>query len=127
MPYFLQGQVRNPIGMENEYSRILSEQGIIGLLMWLAFIVWFLSRMPIAFARGTWSTSRRLVWCLITVSLGSAWLGTGLLTSIPGTVLLIMGMGWTSVRESPESLSSLNRKRLFSQSPRRAYAPAVSN
>src|SRR4029077_630072 len=30
-PYFLQGLVRNPIGIENEYGRILAEQGVIGL------------------------------------------------------------------------------------------------
>jgi hypothetical protein len=124
MPFFLQGQVRNPIGLENEYSRILSEQGIIGLLIWLGFILWFLSHMSVAFAKGPWSTSRRLVWCLITVSLGSAWLGTGLLTSIPGTVLLIMGMGWTSVPESPESSRSFNRTRVLVQDPRSAWVPA---
>src|SRR5579872_1042459 len=27
IPYFLEGEVRNPIGMENEYARILGEQG----------------------------------------------------------------------------------------------------
>ena len=44
IPYFLEGQVRNPIGMENEYTRILAEQGVIGICLWLAFLVWFLFR-----------------------------------------------------------------------------------
>ena len=55
IPYFLQGQVRNPIGMENEYARILSEQGLIGLGLWVAFAFWFLFRAPVAFAKGPWS------------------------------------------------------------------------
>src|SRR6202042_3203716 len=41
MPFFLQGRVRNPVAMENEYARILSEQGVIGLLLWVGFLGWF--------------------------------------------------------------------------------------
>jgi hypothetical protein len=96
IPYFLEGQVRNPIGMENEYARILSEQGIIGLLLWLGFVAWYLSRARVAFAKGPWTTGRRLVWCLSAFGLGTAWIGTGFLTAIPGTALMMLGMGWTS-------------------------------
>src|SRR6202008_181902 len=42
IPDFLEGEVRNPIGMENEYARILAEQGVVGLLLWFVFVVWFL-------------------------------------------------------------------------------------
>jgi hypothetical protein len=102
IPYFLEGQVRNPIGMENEYARILSEQGVIGLLLWLGFVVWFFSRIRIAFSKGKWANTRRVVWCLAAVSCGTAWIGTGLLTSIPGTLLLMLGMGLTVVPEAAE-------------------------
>ena len=102
IPYFLQGEVRNPIGMENEYARILGEQGVIGLFLWLCFLVWFYQRVRAAFANGPWATTRRLTWCLVAIGFGTAWIGTGLLTSIPGTVLIMIGAGWTTV--APEKL-----------------------
>jgi hypothetical protein len=102
IPYFLEGSVRNPIGMENEYARILAEQGIIGLCLWLGFLGWFFQRVRVAFANGAWDTTRRMTWCLVAIGFGTAWIGTGLLTSIPGTVLIMIGAGWTTV--APEKL-----------------------
>ncbi len=96
IPYFLEGQVRNPIGMENEYARILAEQGIIGLLLWLGFLVWFFQRTKIAFAKGAWAIPRKLLWCHVMIGFGSAWIGTGLLTSIPATVMLMIAVGFAS-------------------------------
>ncbi len=40
MPFFLQGRIRHLVIMENEYARIMLEQGIIGLGAWVAFIAW---------------------------------------------------------------------------------------
>jgi len=96
LPYFLEGQVRNPIGMENEYARILCEQGIIGFTLWLAFIVWYLSQVRRVFSKGPWASSRRLVWtyCVITLAIGT--IGEGMLTAIPASAMLLLGMGWTS-------------------------------
>jgi hypothetical protein len=88
--------------MENEYARILGEQGVIGLFLWLCFLVWFYQRARIAFASGPWATTRRLTWCLVAIGFGTAWIGTGLLTSIPGTVMIMIGAGWTTV--PPEKL-----------------------
>lgn len=103
IPYFLAGEVRNPIGMENEYARILCEEGVIGLLLWLSFIACFLMRGRSVFAKGPWSTSRRLVWCLAAIDVGTAWIGIGMLTAIPGTVLLLLGMGWVLAAPQPEA------------------------
>lgn len=94
MPYFLQGQVRNPVAMENEYARILAEQGVIGLLFWVAFIGWFLSRTRKILAKGPWATSRRLVWGMSMMGLITGLIGTGMLTSIPETAVLLLGMGF---------------------------------
>ena len=105
IPYFLQGQVRNPIGLESEYARILCEQGVIGLLLWLAFIVWFFSRMRVAFAKGAWATTRRMLWCLTFVLFGTGLIGTGLMTSIPGTVLMMLAIGWSVLPESSPVLA----------------------
>jgi hypothetical protein len=96
IPYFLEGQVRNPIGMESEYARILSEQGIIGLAIWISFIIWFLSRGLSLIAEGPWVGSRRLVWILGVLALVTGMIGMGLLTSIPTTALLLLGMGWVA-------------------------------
>lgn len=125
IPYFLQGQVRNPIGMENEYARILGEQGIIGLLLWLAFLGWLFSRGPVAFAKGPWSTTRRLVWCQALFGFGTAWIGTGLLTSIPGTLFLILGAGWTAALQAPEPQVLARRLRARMLRPRRSGVPAL--
>ena len=47
VPYFLQDRMEAlPHGPENEYARIASEQGVIGLLLWLGFVGWFLTRLP---------------------------------------------------------------------------------
>jgi len=105
IPYFLAGQVRNPIAMENEYARIVSEQGIIGLVLWLGFVGWFLSRFRSVFARGPWATCRRLVWCLSLLGLGTGAIGMGMLTAVPDTAILLLGIGWTATamrEEAPE-------------------------
>lgn len=102
IPYFLAGQVRNPIGMENEYALILAEQGIVGLMLWLSFIAWFLFQFRRAFAAGPWATGRRIAWSLATFWLATAWIGTGLFTSIPGTVMQLLAMGWTAGVAQPK-------------------------
>lgn len=103
MPYFLQGAVKNPIGMENEYARILSEQGVIGLLIWLGFVGYVLSRAPKAWADGPWATTRRMAWSLAAFSLATAFIGVGFLTSIPQTAIQLLGMGWTSAWRNSEA------------------------
>jgi hypothetical protein len=122
IPYFLEGQVRNPIGLENQYALILCEQGIIGLLLWIGFLGWYVSRCGVAFKSGPWANSRRLAWCMTTFLFGTAWLGTGLLTSIPGTVVLLLAMGWTAVpmlKEAPQESKVGPRGRLVMQPPGR--------
>jgi hypothetical protein len=110
IPYFLEGEVRNPIGMENEYARILSEQGVIGLLLWLGFVGWFLLQARTAFAKGGWATTRRLTWGISAVTFSTAWIGTGALTSIPGTLLLMVGMGWTAIPEAQPEFWPVRRR-----------------
>lgn len=121
IPYFLEGEVRNPIGMENEYARILCEQGIVGLLLWLGFLAWFYQRVGVAFSKGFWATSRRLTWCLCAIGFGTAWIGMGILVSIPGTVLLMVGMGWVVVPAEEVALPVPKPVRSFN----RAYVPAL--
>ncbi len=61
IPYFLASQVNRPVGVESEYCRILLEQGIVGLLLWIGFIFWFLTNR-VAFVKDDWLNGRRMGW-----------------------------------------------------------------
>ena len=128
IPYFLQGEVRNPIAMENEYARILGEQGVIGLLLWIGFIAWFLGRGRASLSKGPWATTRRLIWGGDVVGLVTAMTGTGMLTSIPGTAVFLLGMGIVAVQ--PRLLGEVtdrNRRRVGpAVAPQRRYRPTVT-
>ncbi|HTR35366.1 MAG TPA: hypothetical protein VMH80_05665 [Bryobacteraceae bacterium] len=128
IPYFLQGEVRNPIAMENEYARILGEQGVIGLLLWIGFIAWFLGRAKASLSKGPWATTRRLIWGGDIVGLVTATLGTGMLTAIPGTAVFLLGMGIIAVR--PRLLGEVtdsNRRRVGpAVAPQQRYRPTVT-
>jgi hypothetical protein len=123
IPYFLAHQVRNPIGLESEYALILCEQGIIGLALWLGFEVWFLSRFRSVFAKGPWATGRRLIWCLSVFGLGSGLLGMGLLTAVPQTALLLLGIGFVSTPMTSEALESRKIAMRPAMLPRQPYRP----
>jgi hypothetical protein len=103
MPYFLAGQVKNPIGMENEYGRILCEQGVIGLTLWIGFALWFVFSAPIAFQPSPWGSCRRMVWCLLAFMMASMVVGVGFLTAIPGSLIQLLGIGWVATRPAPEA------------------------
>ena len=93
LPYFLQDEVRNPVVIENEYARIMLEEGLPGLALWLSFIFWALTR-PLPretdpWYLGKWLARVTLVYCFMTAPTG-----LGLLTSIPGTALILVFAGW---------------------------------
>lgn len=103
IPYFLQDRVRNSVLMENEYARITLEQGIPGVLIWTLFLFWLLSRNPPA--DPSWQLARRLVRIAGAASFASGLLGTGLLTAIPSTAVLLLTMGWVAVPERAQQES----------------------
>jgi hypothetical protein len=92
VPYFLRGRVGNGVGMENEYARIMLEEGIPGLCLWLAFIVWLLTRRA-ARHDDPWSLGRSLARTTCGAYFAAAAIGTGLLTAIPGTPMLLLLAG----------------------------------
>jgi hypothetical protein len=94
LPYFLASQVRNPILIENEYGRILLEQGLPGLALWLAFVMWVLTR-PLPKRTESWYLGRWLARVAFGFSFAMAPIGTGLLTSIPGTATILLFAGWS--------------------------------
>lgn len=97
IPYFLQDRYEAYFVMENEFARIVLEQGLPGLLMWLLFIAWVMTKGR---SRPTdpWQLSRRLVLATAASYFALALTGIGLLTSIPQSVILLTGVGWISIR-----------------------------
>jgi hypothetical protein len=92
IPFFLLDLARPQIGLENEFGRIALEQGLVGLVMWLVFVAWLLSRMPPR-RRGASLVADRMLWVSTGVMWMTAFIGTGLLSSIPGSALLLLYMG----------------------------------
>lgn len=93
VPYFLRGDWNPGPIMENEYARIVLEQGLPGLALWLLFIAWVLLRSP-GRVRDGWQLARRLAWVVCAVVFASGLLGIGMFTSVPQTVLMLTTMGW---------------------------------
>lgn len=93
MPYFLESQVRHPVLIENEYGRIMLEQGLPGLAFWIAFVLWTLTR-PLPRRNERWYLGRWLARVVFAIAFAFATTGTGLLTSIPGTALVLFYAGW---------------------------------
>lgn len=96
LPYFLQDRIKNPVILENEYARIMLEQGIPGLCLWIAFILWALTRTSLQ-KEDPWHLGRRLAWFACAAYFVTGVLGTGLLTSIPQTCLMLLSTGWIAV------------------------------
>jgi len=93
VPYFLQDRLKNPVWIENEYGRILLEVGIPGLCLWVAFIITAILGAPSERA-GPWRVGWRLTRLTVALCFGSAVMGTGLLTGIPSTSIILFMAGW---------------------------------
>jgi hypothetical protein len=93
LPYFLLSQLRNPVSIENEYGRIMLEQGLPGLALWVSFIFWMLTR-PLPRETDPWYLGKWLARVVLAYCFMTAPTGMGLLTSIPGTALLLLFAGW---------------------------------
>jgi len=96
IPYFLASQVNRPVEVENDYCRILLEQGIIGLLLWVGFVFWFVANRA-AFVKDDWLTGRRMAWYLSILSFLIGVIGIGMISSIPNSFMFLLCVGWTSV------------------------------
>lgn len=109
IPYFLKERLSDPVLMENEYARIMLEQGIMGLVIWIMFILWLLTRKGVG-SSDSWYLGRRLarVSCILYFAIGLT--GLGLLTSIPQTSLFLILVGWVGARQSkPETAMAAPR------------------
>jgi hypothetical protein len=105
VPYFLREGRDSGTVIENEYARIALEQGLPGLVIWILFIVWVLTRRP-GRVKDTWLLSRRLVWVTCASMFASGMLGMGMLAAVPQTVLMLILIGWTTTVRRPLRVSS---------------------
>lgn len=101
-PSFLKSYAPKAVGAENEYVRIAVEQGIPGLILWCAFAFWILRHVPRVGDRRALLVYRS-IYAYVFVSWSTAFLGTGLLMSIPITILLMLYMGRLATMGSPRA------------------------
>jgi hypothetical protein len=108
IPSFLQPLVTQaPIGAENEYARMGIEQSMIGPILWIAFLVWLLSKRRVGLPGG-WRTAERLMFLFVALAWVMALTGAGTMSTIPTTCLLLFQMGLLGRRpvHSPPPLSA---------------------
>jgi hypothetical protein len=79
-------------GAENEYVRIGLEQGLAGLALWIAFVIWLLIRGRRLASPGG-ALGPTLMYAFVFLSWATAFLGTGSLAAIPFSIMLLMQMG----------------------------------
>jgi hypothetical protein len=97
LPYFLQARVQNvALGLENEYSRLVLEQGIIGLGLWTAFLIWIFSRQT-ANKQDNWFLGKRLAWFTCLSYFIVAVVGIGLFVAIPQSCITFLLLGWIAI------------------------------
>lgn len=114
IPYFLKGRLSPPkvIG-ESEISRIVIEEGWIGLALWLLFCFWIFSRRAIL-PTDKWLLCRRLLWFSCVAIFLTGFIGVGLLTSIPGTTLVLLGLGWVATKQDLKVPASSKPRQRYS-------------
>lgn len=117
LPYFLQDRVKERPVIENEYARIMLEQGMPGLCLWMAFLLWAFSRRTNPWS-SNWELGRQLAWYMTSISFATAFIGTGLLTAIPGTSLLLLLLGWLVAPPArPAGLNKASRPVITDERP----------
>lgn len=91
VPQFLAEYARPPVGIESEFGRLLVEEGIPGLLLWVAFVSSLLGLSASGIRR---EGSRAVgMWLVCAATWATGLIGAGLLASIPGTLLLMLYCG----------------------------------
>jgi hypothetical protein len=96
MPFFLASRVNNPLVIESEIGRIQLETGVLGLFSWVCFLLWVFTRRQ-GNPQLPMFLGRRLAYFGVVTYSSMAFIGLGLLTSIPASAFFLMEMGWISV------------------------------
>ncbi len=138
VPTFLAEYARPPVGIESEYGRLLLEEGLPGLLLWVFFVGSLLGSSAATIRRrGTRAVG---MWLVCALTWASGLIGAGLLAAIPATMLVMLYFGEigkgrhaaTAARDADRArarLRALGRVELFSDhqagSPRLRGEPSM--
>jgi hypothetical protein len=107
LPYFLQARVQNAaLGLENEYSRLVLEQGIIGLVLWLIFLAWIFTRRT-ADKQDSWFIGKRLAWFTCLAYFAVAVVGIGLFVAVPQSCVTFLLLGWIAIYQPAKGSATL--------------------
>lgn len=93
IPFFLADRAKEQVGLENEFSRLTVDQGWVGLGLWLAFLVWLFVRPPHDRLSAPWQLGRVIMYSLLLATWGTAFIGTGVLATVPASVIMLAQMG----------------------------------
>lgn len=102
VPFFLADRVQAPVAIESEWGRVELETGLIGLAVWCFFLLWVFSRKQ-AHRRDPAFLGFRLAWVATLSFFATGFIGIGLFTGIPQTVLLLMLVGWIATHHTGEA------------------------
>jgi hypothetical protein len=121
IPYFLAEYARPPVGTESEYARLLLEEGIPGLLIWLCFVASVLGRsFRVVWREGAQASG---MWLFCAGTWISGLIGAGILASIPGTMLVMVYFGELSLSRSPRGTSDRRLGVQFPVTPSEMLGP----
>lgn len=120
IPAFLVDRINRPVMMENEYGRIALEQGIPGLAIWIVFLLWFAASSAVS-AKTIWKGGRRAAWVCALIYFLVAPIGVGLFTSVPGSLVLFLFIGWVSAKPA-EAARTTNTWRIDEVAARPSFA-----
>lgn len=116
IPYFLMPRLKDQVVLENEYALIMLEEGIPGLALWLGFIFWLLAR-PGPRRSDQWHTGRWLARAFCALSFATAPLGTGMLSAIPQTAMLMLYAGWIAAPQEQRTRKRVVRESVARPTP----------
>ncbi len=106
LPFFAQQFLNQPVIIENEYARILLEQGLPGLLIFLAFLGWFFTRKITKADKDL--VCKNLLWISSAITVSTAWIGIGMMSGVPSTAMFLLGIGYSlscmNIATSPKGL-----------------------
>ena len=114
VPYFLDSRAPKKVGLENEYCRILVDQGWVGLLLWGMFLFWVHWPPPKRHGPQAAPAILILFYALTLTTWATAVIGTGLLAGIPSAAMLLLQMG-AIVNRLPAALPNIAWKRSISR------------
>jgi hypothetical protein len=117
IPYFMSNQGIPQIGAENEFSRIVIDTGIPGLVLWIIFFGWAMVQKDQSESS---PIMKMFAWPLTTLVIIGANLGVGLFTAIPVSPLLMLLIG---VRTTPARTVAAGRGLRFTGRQPPAMAP----